>query len=51
MQTGMDRYVYVKRKWSPQRTTGNRAKINCSCETKTTIAYNKNMFALLAENR
>jgi len=49
MQTGMDLYVFVKRKRSPKRTTGYRAKIKCGSETKTTI-NNKNMLALLAEN-
>ena len=52
IQTGMDRYIQIKRKLSPQKIRGNVTKINCTNTTHATVesTNNSNRFAALADN-
>ncbi|XP_036347686.1 uncharacterized protein LOC118757062, partial [Rhagoletis pomonella] len=47
IQTGMDRYVTIKRKLSPQNSTGSKTKIN---RLTSTQQVSTNRFALLSDN-
>ncbi|XP_036319685.1 uncharacterized protein LOC118734086 [Rhagoletis pomonella] len=47
IQTGMDRYITIKRKLSPQNSTGSKTKIN---RLTSTQQVSTNRFALLSDN-
>lgn len=51
IQTGIDRYIKIKRKLSPQKSNiGNQSKINCNnSRQKTDMPNNQNRFAILAD--
>ncbi|XP_043862638.1 uncharacterized protein LOC122756614 [Drosophila santomea] len=50
IQTGMDRYIQIKRKLSPPNTVGNKPKINrTNKSTDQTRSSNENRFSILAE--
>ncbi|XP_043862605.1 uncharacterized protein LOC122756574 [Drosophila santomea] len=51
IQTGMDRYIQIKRKLSPPNTVGNKPKINrTNKSTDQTRSSNENRFSILADN-
>lgn len=52
IQTGIDRYIQIKRKLSPQNSSmGNKPKINCDItRQKTNMPNNDNRFAILADD-
>ncbi|XP_043659801.1 uncharacterized protein LOC122624355 [Drosophila teissieri] len=50
IQTGMDRYIQIKRKLNPPNTVGNKPKINrTNKNTDQTRSSNENRFSILAE--